>query len=75
MGGGSVESVRLNGYIDKVWITDISIVSLFNIFVGIAVFIRNVFVLLKDFIVGNWLELTLYFCDANSVVYGIFLCF
>ena len=75
MGGGSVESVRLNGYIDKVWITDISIVSLFNIFVGIAVFIRNVFVLLKDFIVGNWLELTLYFRDANSVVYGIFLCF
>ena len=53
MGGGSVESVSLNGYIDKVWITDISIVSLFNIFVGIAVFIRNVFVLLKDFIVGN----------------------
>ena len=39
----SVESVRLNGYIGNIWITEISIVSLFNFFVGVFVFIINVF--------------------------------
>ena len=43
MGGRSVKSVRLNGYIGKIWITEISIVSLFNSFVGVVVFITNVF--------------------------------
>ena len=39
----SVESVRLNGYNGNVWITEISIISLFNFFVGVFVFIMNVF--------------------------------
>ena len=43
MGSKSVESVRLNGYIGNIWITEISIVSLFNFFVGVSVFITNVF--------------------------------
>ena len=43
MGSRSVESVRLNGYIGNIWITEISIVSLFNFFVGVFVFMINVF--------------------------------
>ena len=43
MGSRSVESVRLNGYIGNVWITGISIVSLFIFFVGVFVFVINVF--------------------------------
>ena len=42
MNGRSVESVRLNGYIDKIWIIEISIVSLFPFFVGVVNFIINV---------------------------------
>ena len=42
MGGRNVDRVRLNGYIGKIWIIEISIVSLFNFFVGV-VFIINVF--------------------------------
>ena len=57
MGSRSVESVRLNGYIDNIWIIEISIVSLFNFFVDVFVFIINVFFSLKDFIVGSRLEL------------------
>ena len=43
MGSKSVESVRLNGYIGNIWITEISIVSLFICFVGVFAFIINVF--------------------------------
>ena len=43
MGSKSVESVRLSGYVGNIWITEISIVSLSNFFVGIFVFIINVF--------------------------------
>ena len=43
MGSKSVESVRLNGYISNIWVTEISIVSLFNFFVAVFVFIINVF--------------------------------
>ena len=43
MGSRSVESVRLSGYIGSMWITEISIVSLFNFFVGVFVFIINIF--------------------------------
>ena len=43
MNGRSVESVRLNGYISKIWIIEISIVSLFTFFVGVVTFIINVF--------------------------------
>ena len=43
MGGRSVERVRLNRYIGKIWIIEISIASLFNFFVGVVVFIINVF--------------------------------
>ena len=43
MGSRSVESVRLNGYIGNIWITETSIVPLFNFFVGVFVFIINVF--------------------------------
>ena len=53
MGSRSVESVRLNGYIGNIWITEISIESLFNFFVDVFVFIINVFFSLKDFIVGS----------------------
>ena len=43
MGTKSVEHVRLSGYIGNIWITEIPIVSLFNFFVGVFVFIINVF--------------------------------
>ena len=43
MGSKSAESVRLSGYVGNIWITEISIVSLSNFFVGIFVFIINVF--------------------------------
>ena len=43
MGGRNVERVRLNGYIGKTWITEISIVSLSNFFIGVVVFIINLF--------------------------------
>ena len=43
MGSRSVESVTLNGYIDNIWITEISIVSLFNFFVDVFVFMVNVY--------------------------------
>ena len=43
MGSRSVESVRLNGYIGNIRITEISIVSLFNFFIGVFVFLINVF--------------------------------
>ena len=43
MGTKSVESVRLSGYSGNIWITEISIVSLFNFFVGVFVFIINAF--------------------------------
>ena len=43
MGGRSVESVRLNVYIGKIRINEISTVSLFNSFVGLVVFITNAF--------------------------------
>ena len=43
MGSKSVESVRLNGYIGNIWITEISILSLFNFVVAVFVFIINVF--------------------------------
>ena len=43
MGGRSVESVRRNERIEKIWITKIIKVSLFNFFVGVLVFIINVF--------------------------------
>ena len=43
MGGRNVERVRLNGYIGKIWITEVSIVSLFNFFVDVVVFITHVF--------------------------------
>ena len=42
MGDRSVESVRLSGYIGKIWITETSIVFLFNFCVGVVVFIINV---------------------------------
>ena len=42
MGGRNAKRERLNGYIVKIWVTEISIVSLFNFFVGV-VFIINVF--------------------------------
>ena len=66
MGGRSIESERLNGCIDKIWIIDISIVSLLTIFVCVVDFILNVF-FFKDFKGGGWLELALYFCDANFI--------
>ena len=56
MGSKSVESVRLNGYIGNIWITEFSVVSLFNFFVGVFVFIKNFFSL-KEFIVSSSLEL------------------
>ena len=43
MGSKSVENVRLSGYIGNIWITEISVVSLFNFFVGAFVFKINVF--------------------------------
>ena len=43
MGSRSVEIVRLNGYIGNIWITEISIVFLSIFFVGLFVFIINVF--------------------------------
>ena len=43
MSSRSVESVRLNGFMGNTWITEISIVSLFNFYVGVFVFIINVF--------------------------------
>ena len=43
MGSKSIESMRLNGYISNIWITAISIVSLFNFVVAVFVFIINVF--------------------------------
>ena len=43
MGSRNMESVKLNGYIGNIWITEISLVSLFNFFVGVFVFIINVF--------------------------------
>ena len=45
MGSRSIESVRLSGYIGNIWINEISIVSLLNFFVGVFVFIINVFFL------------------------------
>ena len=42
MGSRNVERARLDGYISKIWVTEISVVSLFNFFVGV-VFIINVF--------------------------------
>ena len=50
----------LYGYIGNIWITEISILSLFNFFVGVFVFIINLFFSLKDFIAGSWLELYLF---------------
>ena len=43
MGSRSVENVRLNGFTGNIWITEISVVSLFNFFVGVFAFIKNVF--------------------------------
>ena len=43
MGSRSAESVRLSGYIGNIWITEISIVFLSIFFVGLFVFIINVF--------------------------------
>ena len=43
MDSKSVESVRLSGYIGNIWITEISVVSLFNFFVGVFAFIINIF--------------------------------
>ena len=34
MDGRSVESMRLNGYICRIWINEVLIASLFNIFVN-----------------------------------------
>ena len=50
MGSKSVESVRLNGYIGNIWITEISIVSLFDFVGGVFVFM---YFSLKDFILGS----------------------
>ena len=80
MGSRSVENVRLNGYIRNIWINEISVE--FNFFVGIFVFIKIVFFrwkILLQVVAANyisWLNyIALYFCDANFIVYGIFLCF
>ena len=43
MGSRSVESLRLNENIGNIWVTEILIVPLFNFFVGVFVFIINVF--------------------------------
>lgn len=40
MGGRSVKGVKLNG---KIWINEISVVSLFNFFVVAVIFIINIF--------------------------------
>ena len=50
--GRSVENVRLIGYIGKIWITEISILSLLICFAAVVVFII-MFFSLKDFIVDS----------------------
>ena len=75
MGGGKAECVILNGYIGKIRIIEILLVYSLLIFCWCCCFYNKCISSLNDLLLGCWFELALYFCDANFIVYGIFLCF